>query len=137
MIEEEVITVSQVCKNVFHVPYKPKVIHLQNLKNSFREVYLCLSPHRMFSITEEEWSELSSLMQDAVSKWNLLDSRQMVKIKWTLHTCSVKFEKSNDGVFIILGKKASIDRNKLWLKMCDIDGFCEYLNDVFDDAIAL
>ena len=56
MDEEEVITVSRVCKNVFHVPYKPKEIHLQNLKNSFREVYLCLSPHRMFSITEEEWS---------------------------------------------------------------------------------
>ena len=61
----------------------------------------------------------------------------MVKIKWTLQTCTVKFERSSNGVYIILEKKASIDRNKLWLKMCDIDGFCEYLNDFFDGAMAL
>ena len=63
------------------------------LKDTFRETYLTVNPHRTFSITDEEWNELSIFIQNSIVKWNLVDCAQLIKIKWIIHAFSIKFEK--------------------------------------------
>ena len=130
-MDGERIIFIQVCRNVYHSPYKSSVIHLQNLKNTFRETYLTVNPHRMFSITEEEWNELSIFIQNSIVKWNFADCTQLIKIKWTLHTYSIKFEKNDNNTYISLEKKSNRGISKLWFRMADIDEFSDYINDFF------
>ena len=133
-MDEERITFIQVCKNVYQIPHKAGIIYLQNLKNAFREVYLTLNSQRMFSITEDEWDDLSILVQNSINKWNMVEFTQLGKIKWSLRACSVKIERSGDDVYIVLEKKGNPFRNKLWLKMGDINQFLEFINNFFDEA---
>ena len=134
VMDGERITFTHVCRNVYHAPYKSSVIHLQNLKNTFRETYLTVNPHRMFSITEEEWNELSIFIQNSIVKWNFADCTQLNKIKWTLQTCSIKFEKNGNSINIILEKKANLGRSRLLFRMEDINEFSDYINDFFDET---
>ena len=133
-MDEERITFTQVCRNVYHAPYKSSVKHLQNLKNTFRAGYLAVNPHRIFSITEEEWNELSIFIQNSIVKWNFADCAQLIKIKWVIHTFSIKFKKNDNNIYIILEKKANLGRSRLWFRMEDISEFNEYINDFFDET---
>ena len=133
-MDGERITFIQVCRNVYHTPYKSSEIHLQNLKNTFREGYLAVNTHRLFSITEEEWNELSVFIQNSIVKWNFADCTQLIKIKWVIHTFTIKFEKNDNNIYIILEKKSNLGANKLWFRMEDISEFNEYINDFFDET---
>ena len=133
-MDRERITFIQACRNVYHIPYKSSEIHLQNLKNTFREGYLAVNPHRMFSITQEEWNELSIFIQNSIVKWNFADCAQLIKIKWIIHTFSIKFKKNDNNIYIILEKKANLGRSRLWFRMEDISEFNEYINDFFDET---
>ena len=67
-------------------------------------------------------------------KWNFADCTQLNKIKWTLQTCSIKFEKNGNNIYIILEKKANLGRSRLLFRMEDISEFNEYINDFFDET---